>query len=126
MPIYLQIDRLEHTATIVAHGKVSDEDIRGAARQVTDADIGAFAKIIDTSGAVANVGPPQIEALVKLLRDGADGGRRGPVACVVDPKRTAFAQKFADASRADRPIRLFTSLREARQWVAQAVRDHSS
>ena len=56
-----------------------------------------------------------------MLRMSAGGEARGPVACIIDPDRVDFAHSFAEVSKSDRPIKLFTSLHEARRWIAQTL-----
>ena len=44
------------------------------------------------------------------------------MAFVVDPKRGDQAQKFADLTADERPVKVFTSLREARKWVRENMK----
>lgn len=117
MPIYLDIDRLDHIVMIVAHGTISDEDIRRTVQDLLAADVPSFAKIIDTSAATSHETAEQVATIARMMREGPGHQSRGPVACVVDAQRFGFAEQSA----ADRPIRLFTSLREARHWAGQAM-----
>ena len=121
MPVYMSIDRLERTVTMVAHGTVTDQEIRDVTQQLIDEDVPAFGKIIDTSAAVSDLTDDQVAVVAKMLREAPGYDRRGPVAYVIDPDRVGFAHRFAAASSADRPIKLFTSVREARRWVAEVV-----
>ena len=59
--------------------------------------------------------------MAEMLRQAPGHDSRGPVAYVVNPERIGFAHSFAEASKADRPVKLFTSLRQARQGVGQAT-----
>jgi len=59
--------------------------------------------------------------LATLLR-GGPGAKRGPVAFMVDPKRGEFARAFAATEQGERPIHLFKSLRQAREWLEQLDR----
>jgi hypothetical protein len=121
MPIYLEVDRLARTVMIVAHGAISDHDVRKTVQDLLAADVSSFPKIIDTSAATSQATPEQIAAIARALREGQGDQARGPVACVVDAERAGFAQAFAEQSAHDRPIRLFTSLREARRWAGEAT-----
>ena len=123
MPIYLDIDRLDHVVMIVAHGDIGDDDIRKAAQDLIAADVVAFAKIIDTSASATHETAEQVAAIVRLMREGPGSERRGPVACVIDARRPGFAETFAEQSAGDRPIRLFTSLREARRWATETMKE---
>ena len=117
MPIYIEISRLHGSVTIVARGKISPDEMRGAAQQLFDARVPEFAKMVDVSAASTDVNPQQVENIAALLRGGPDQ-RRGPVAFLVDPARGEFARAFK-ATQDDRPVNLFTSLHEARDWLAR-------
>jgi hypothetical protein len=117
MPIYMEISRLHRCVTIVARGKIAPDEMMGAAQQLFQAAVPEFAKIVDVAGASAEVNPEQIERIAALLRGGPDV-RRGPVAFLIDRSRGEFARAFKD-TQGERPVQLFTSLREARAWLAQ-------
>jgi hypothetical protein len=117
MPIYMEISRLHRLVTIVARGKISPDEIRGAAQQLFDARVPEFAKLVDVSFATTEFNQQQVENIAALLRGGSDP-RRGPVAFLVDPKRGEFARAFK-ATQGERPVSLFRSLREARAWLVE-------
>ncbi len=121
MPIYLDIDRLGHVVMIVAHGEIGDADIRKAAQELLAADVATFAKIIDATASVSRQSVEQVAAIARMMREGPGNELRAAVPCVVDPHRPGFSEAFAEQSAADRPIRLFTSLREARQWAVRTI-----
>jgi hypothetical protein len=123
MPIFLQLSRIDRLAVLVAQGAVTDDDVARVVDELIAARVHSFAKIVDTAASTSQLTREQIDVLVHRLRDDASGEVRGPVAFVIDAERVGFAQAFAELSRGDRPIKLFTSLREARQWVAQAIED---
>jgi len=118
MPIYIEISRLHSSVTIVARGKISADEVRGAAQQMFEARVPEFAKLIDVSAATVEVNPQQVESIAELLRSGSPGQKRGPVAFLIDPARGEFARAFK-ATQDDRPVSLFTSLHEARDWLAR-------
>jgi len=117
MPIYIEISRLNGSVTIVARGKISPDEIRGAAQQLFDARVPEFAKLVDVSAATTDVNPQQVGNIAALLR-GSPDQKRGPVAFLIDPARGEFARAFK-VTQDDRPVSLFTSLREARDWLAR-------
>lgn len=118
MPIYMEISRLHRCVTIVARGKIAPDEVMGAAQKLFDAQVPEFAKIIDLLDASGGVTPEQMGRIATLLRGGADA-RRGPVAFLVDPQRGEFARAFAATEHGERPIHLFKSLREAREWLSR-------
>jgi hypothetical protein len=123
VPIYIEISSLHRTVTIVARGRISPDEIRGAARQMLEARVPHYSKLIDSklidvSGGTTEFTPEQVETLAALFRGSADR-KLGAVAFLVDPERGAFARAAAATKEArERPVRLFTSLREAREWLA--------
>ncbi len=118
MPIYMEISRLHRCVTIVARGKIEPDEIMGAAQKLFDAQVPEFAKIIDLLDASGGLTPEQMGRIATLLHGGT-GAKRGPVAFMVDPKRGEFARAFAATENGERPIHLFKSLHEAREWLAQ-------
>lgn len=120
MPIYMEISQLHRTVTIVARGHIDPDEIRGMAIKLFEAKVRSFAKILEVASATTEFTLEQIERLSALLR-GASTEKRGPIAFVVDPRRTAFPQAFASQTEAEGPIKLFTSLRDARKWTETII-----
>ncbi|HEY2871357.1 MAG TPA: hypothetical protein VGJ56_05540 [Reyranella sp.] len=118
MPIYMEISRLHRCVTIVARGRIEPGEIMGAAQKLFDEQVPEFAKIVDLLDASGGLSPEQMGRIATLLRGGSDA-KRGAVAFMVDPKRGEFARAFAATEDGERPIHLFKSLREAREWLAQ-------
>lgn len=116
MPIYMEISRLHRTVTIVARGKIEPDEIRGMAMKLAAEKVRSFAKILEVAGATTEFTLEQIVRLAEMMR-GASSDKRGPIAFVVDAGRTAFPQAYAMHTEKDGPIKLFTSLREARKWT---------
>jgi hypothetical protein len=112
----MEISRLHRTVTIVARGRISPDEVRGMAQQLAEAKVKSFAKMIEVAGATTEFTPEQIVRLAEFLR-GASDEKRGPIAFVVDPKRNMFPRAFAVATEGDGPLQIFTSLREARDWL---------
>jgi hypothetical protein len=118
VPIYIEISTLHRTVTIVARGSISPDEIRGAAQQMFEAKVPHFAKLVDVAGAVTEVNLQQVQAMATLLR-GRPEDKRGPVAFLIAPGRGEFARAFASTQDGQRAVSLFTTLREARAWLAQ-------
>jgi hypothetical protein len=120
MPIHLEISRLNRLLVIVARGQVTPDEVRDLVKQMVDNEVRHFSKIIDVSGSSTEMGREQVEAMATMLR--AEKGTRGPIAFVIHPDRQGFADLFADATKADRPVRLFRSLHDARRWLQELPR----
>lgn len=125
MPIYMEISRIHRTVAIVARGKIASDEVQGMARQLAEANVRSFAKLIEVAGATTEFTPAQVSAIATFLR-GASSEKRGPVAFVVDREHTAFPTAFANQTQGEGPIRLFTNLREARAWIELALYDPAS
>lgn len=125
MPVYMEVSRLHRTVTIVARGTISPEEIRGVAQQLAEANVRPFAKILEVAGATTAWTPEQVVRVAQLLR-GASSEKRGPVAFIIDPSRTAFPQAFAEMTKGEGPIEMFKSLRDAREWLRRIeyAREH--
>ncbi len=118
MPIYIEISSLHRTVTIVARGRISPDEIQGAAQQMFASRVPHYTKLVDVSGAITEFTLQQVEAIATLLR-GRPDEQRGSVAFLIDPARGEFARAFAATQTGQRPVSLFTSLREAREWLAR-------
>lgn len=116
MPIYMEISRLHRTVTIVARGKIEPDEIRGMAMKLAAEKVRSFAKILEVASATTEFTLEQVVRLADMMR-GASTEKRGPIAFVVDASRVAFPQAYAMHTEKEGPIKLFTSLREARKWT---------
>jgi hypothetical protein len=119
LPIYIEISKLYRCATVVARGKISSAEILAAARELIDADIPLFAKLVDVAGATSDVTAGDVRRLAAVLRT-VGKIKRGPVAFLVAPERADFARVFA-VSQNERPVRLFTSIHQARDWLVHGA-----
>ena len=117
MPIYIEISRLHRCVTIVARGQLLPDEIMGAAKQLFEAQVPQFAKLIDVAAASAEVSPEQVQRIADLFRSTPDV-KRGPVAFLINPDKGEFARAFA-ATQSERPVSVFRNLREARAWLAR-------
>jgi hypothetical protein len=119
VPIYIEISKLYRCATVVARGKITSAEIMAAAKELIEADIPLFAKLVDVAGATSDVTAGDVRRLAAVLRT-VGKIKRGPVAFLVAPERADFARVFA-VSQNERPVRLFTSIHEARDWLARGA-----
>ena len=125
MPVYMEISRLYRTVTIVARGEISPEEIRTAARELSDANVRSFAKVVEVTGATTAWTPDQVGQVAALL-GGPSTEKRGPVAFIVDPARNTFAQAYADQTTGEVPIKWFRGLHEARDWLKRIEHERTN
>jgi hypothetical protein len=117
MSLHMDISPLHRLVVIVARGQISAEEIAGTTRRLVEANVPAYAKIIDVSQATSELTREQVQKVADLLRGAPGDASRGPVAFVINPERVGFANVFADVTQGERPIQLFRSLHEARAWL---------
>jgi hypothetical protein len=117
MPLHMDISPLHRLVVIVARGHITAEEIADNTRRLVEANVPAYAKIIDVSQAKSELTREQVQKVADLLRGAPGESSRGPVAFVINPDRIGFANVFADVTQGERPIQLFRSLHEARTWL---------
>ena len=119
MPIHLDISDLDRLVIAVVLGEVTPDDIAELAREFLTTGRQHYGKIIDTTAGTSPIDENRMVAIAAFMRADPKAGSRGPLAFVVDPKRGEQAQKFAELTGEERPVKIFTSLREARKWVRE-------
>jgi hypothetical protein len=117
MPVYVEISPLHRLVTIVARGKLTSDEVRGAAQRLADARVRRYAKIVEVAGAFLDLAPGDLAQLAQILR--GDPDNRGPIAFVVAPGRGAFARQFAAVTAKEGPVDIFQRLHDARAWIAE-------
>jgi hypothetical protein len=120
MPLHVDISRLDRLVVIVARGQISADEMAAVKRQVVEGNVRTYAKIIDVSQGRSELTREEVQKIADLMRGAPDEAPRGPVAFVIDPNSIGFPNMFADITEAERPIRLFRSLHEARAWIERA------
>lgn len=119
MPIYLEISRFHRTASIVGRGHISIDEAMSMLKQLLEAKIQPFAKLVDVTDSSSDFTDDQIARIADALSGDPRIGH-GPVAFLIDPARSkGFAHAYAKAAEGKRAVRLFTRLREARQWLLE-------
>jgi len=117
MPIHVDISDLDRVVIAVILGEATSDDILEVAREFLKTGRQAYGKIIDTTAGTVPIDENKMAAIAAFMRADPKAGARGPLAFVVDPKRGEHAEKFAELTADERPVKVFTSLREARAWV---------
>jgi len=124
VPVYLDLSPLDRLATVIVRGSLTPRDVAELARQLMAPEVRRFDKIIDVSSGTADMSADEIHALADVLRTG--NHVRGPIAFVVDPENIRFSSVFAKATSPDRPVKLFRSLHDARQWLRDLRRSNGN
>jgi hypothetical protein len=120
MPIHLEVYHPDRIVVGVARGEVTLAEFGGFVRDLAQAGVMHYRKIIDvTSAKSSSVGKDELLTADTQLRALNQGRSRGPLALVCDPGRGELAQTFKALAADDRPVEVFHSLREARAWLAK-------
>jgi hypothetical protein len=122
MPIHLDISDLDRLVVAVLLGEATADDIMEVAREFLKTGRQAYGKIVDTSAGSSPIGEDKLAAIAAFMRADPKAQSRGPLAFVVDPKRGEQVHKFAELTSGERPVKVFTSLREARKWVRENMK----
>lgn len=117
MPIHMDISAINRLVVIISRGHVTAEEIRENTEKLIAANVPGYAKIIDVSGSSSDLTREQVDKIAALLRGDPADTKRGAVAFVINPNRKGFADAFAEVTKGERPIQLFSSLHEARKWL---------
>lgn len=59
----------------------------------------------------------EMDVFAGLVRRASDSGPRGAMALVANSNQDEFARTFAATAGADRPVKVFRSIHEARAWL---------
>jgi hypothetical protein len=122
MPIHWTISKPTKLVVAVCKDAVTRQDIEGYLDALVVADVLGYRKIFDLTQAQVDLPDDDMMALGARIRAYAATGSMGPLAIVAStPESHERAHLFATLADARRPIRIFTELHEARQWLdAQA------
>lgn len=121
MPIEYQIDHESQLVCAQAHGVVVLEDILESLDAVVVHDAASYQKLIDAREAIPQLSDDDFMVLAARVSAYAALKPRGAVAVVVTAHDAQVAvRRYANfMGGEDRPLRLFASLADARQWLEQ-------
>jgi hypothetical protein len=119
MPLHMDIVPIQRLVVIVAHGEITADDLANNVKELIEARVAHYAKIIDVSSSHWVLTKEQIDVIAGTLRGDPNSDTRGPVAFIVSPNDEGFAKAFAGITEGDRPVRLFHSLHQARRWLEE-------
>ena len=118
MPIHVRISHHDRLVIAVGHGTITAEEFQNAVREFVEQGALHYRKIIDVAAANTDADMERLKALMTFMRGVPKAEERGPLAFVVDGKRGDMVRNLASVTTdSERPIRVFTSLHEARKWL---------
>lgn len=120
MPIHVDFFHPSRLLIVVVRGTFTTDEVRSALQQVLASDILHYRKIIDIASPTSPLSRADVEAMAKLVLAQRTEKPRGPLAFVVSPGQAAEnAEVFVKLTEAERPVKVFHSLHEARKWLDQ-------
>lgn len=118
MPIHIRVSHHDRLLVAVAHGTITADDIQNAVREHWETGAVHYRKLVDVAAANSDADMEHIKTILMFARAAPNAAQRGPVAFVVDGKRGELVRELATLTEeGERPVRVFTSLREARAWL---------
>jgi hypothetical protein len=118
MPIHWSISHPSKLVVAVCKGALTRKDVEDYLDAVVIADSLPYRKIFDMTQAEPAIPDDDMMALGARIRAYATMGRMGPLALVASTDVSyERAQLFAALADAERPIRIFRELHQARQWL---------
>ena len=117
MPITLQVSHPDRMIIGILRGIVTGEDLDKFTAGIVAAGAGRYRKIVDVIGLAAGLSPEDLAAYSARMHAAPPTLERGPIALVANQETGALSQLFAQLMGDDRPVRVFRSIHDARQWL---------
>ena len=118
MPVHWTISHPSRLVVAVAKDSVGLKDIEAYLDGVTVANGLGYRKIFDMTGAAVELSDQDMMALGARIRAYASAAAMGPLAIVAATEESQEqARLFAALADADRPLKIFRELHQARQWL---------
>ena len=118
MPIQIEVFHPDRILVGIGRGNVTLREYGEFVAEVVKANLMHYRKIIDATGAEsAVIDKDVLLAFDEQMRGFSKGRKRGPLALVVDRKRGDLARTFKALSSPDRPVEVFGSIHDARNWL---------
>jgi hypothetical protein len=124
MPLYWTIDSRRRAVELVADGEVSMADVMAFFDAIEGAEALTYSKLLDGTRARAAMTPDDMLSIVVRIRALHALGTMGPLAVVATAEQAErIARLLGAAAVANRPMRLFDDVKQARRWLeAQSLR----
>lgn len=118
MALHWTIDSRRRTVDIVADGDVSMADARAFFDAVEGAGALSYSKLLDGTRARAAMTPDDVLSIIVRIRGLHALGTMGALAVVATAEQAQrIARLLGAAAVADRPMKVFDDVRQARRWL---------
>jgi hypothetical protein len=118
VPVQFTIDHDKRFVDVRGLGDVGLQDILDYFDALVTGDGMPYRKLIDMRGVMPRISDDEMMVLGARVSAYANLEPRGPIAVVsTAPESDIFIRRFMNLGGAKRPMRLFTSVDAARQWL---------
>jgi hypothetical protein len=123
MPLHWTIDSKERLFTGGGTGEVTLADAMSLLEALAGAKALPYRKLFDGRAVESSMTGEELLAVCAKIRSYHELGAVGALAIVCTPEQTVkFARLLGALASADRPIKLFPGLRQARTWLGHQRR----
>jgi len=118
MPLYWTIDSKERLFTGHGEGEVTFDDAMSLLEALAGARALSYRKLFDGRAVQSMMTSEELLAVCAKIRSYHDQAHVGALAMVATPEHTeGFGRLLGALASADRPMRMFAGLRQARIWL---------
>ena len=118
MPLYWTIDSKERLFTGFGEGEVTFDDAMSLLQALAGARALSYRKLFDGRAVHSTMTSEELLAVCAKIRSYHEQARVGALAMVATPEQTeTFGRLLGALASADRPMRVFAGLRQARDWL---------
>jgi hypothetical protein len=118
MPLYWTIDSKERLFTGFGDREVTFDDAMSLLQALAGARALSYRKLFDGRAVQSMMTSEELLAVCAKIRSYHDQARVGALAMVATPEQTeTFGRLLGALASAERPMRVFAGLRQARDWL---------
>src|SRR3954454_8678033 len=118
MPLYWTIDSKERLFTGIGEGEVTLDDAMSFLEALAGAKALSYRKLFDGRAVQSRMTGEDILAVCAQIRAYHEQGRVGALAIVATGEQfETLGRRLGALAAADRPIKVFTGLRQGRAWL---------
>lgn len=118
MPLHWTIDSKNRLFTAVAEGDISRPEFEAYLDTIDGADLHTWRKLFDGLQAHTTMGAENVLAMGVRMRDSHRKSAVGALAIVIQEEKMAtFSRVLGMLAAANRPMRVFSDLDAAREWI---------
>ena len=122
MALRFQIDHLAHVVLGVAEGPLTLKDLIHFSLGMDKNNTASYAKLVDVVGGTALLSEADMAAFRDRIQSLPKDRAHGPLALVTSEEHGPLARLFAETTSAERPVKVFKSIHDARKWLREQRR----